>query len=100
MMRLKNSLAIPIIILLIVVACCTLYVGYYINIHSLRSALEARERDRADNVYFTIDSLIKEDINYLSKLSKMVSKNYELSTALSYLLPIRPRPRPLIDADE
>jgi PAS domain S-box-containing protein len=97
MMRLKNSLAIPIIILLIVVSCCTLYVGYYINIHSLRSALEARERDRADNVYFTIASLIKEDINSLSKLSKMVSKNHELSTALSFYYQSGHDPRPLMD---
>ena len=97
MMRLKNSLAIPIIILLIVVSCCSLYLDYYINIHSLRSALEARERDRADNVYFTIDSLIKEDIDSLSKLSKMVSKNHELSTALSHYYQSGHDPRPLID---
>ena len=96
MMRLKNSLAIPIIILLVVIACCTLYVGYYINIHSLRSALEARERDKADNVYFTINSLIKEDINYLSKLSKMVGKNHELATALSFYYQSDNDSRPLI----
>jgi PAS domain S-box-containing protein len=96
MMRLKNSLAVPIIILLVVIACCTLYVGYYINIHSLRSVLEARERDRADNVYFTINSLIKEDTNYLSRLSKMVSKNHELSTALSFYYKSGNDSRPLI----
>ena len=97
MLRLKNSLAIPIIILLIVVSCCTLYVGYYINIHSLRSSLEARERDRADNVYFNINSLIKEDINCLSRLSKMVSKNHELSRALSFYYQSGNDSRPLID---
>ena len=31
---------------------------------------------RADSVYFTINSLIKEDINYLSRLSKLVGKNH------------------------
>ena len=97
MMRLKNSLAIPIIILLVVVSSCTLYVGYYINMHSLRRALEARERDKADSVYFTINSLIKEDISYLPRLSKLVSKNHELSTALSFYYQSGNDSRPLID---
>ena len=96
MMRLRTSLAIPIIILLMVISCSTLYVGYYINIHSLRSALEARERDRADNVYFTIDSLIKEDITSLSKLSKLVAQNHELATALSFYYQSDRDSRPLI----
>ena len=97
MIRLKNSLAIPITVLLVVTACCTLYIGYYINIHSLRSALEARERDRADNVYFTIDSLIKEDIKYLSKSSKLVSQNHELDTALSFYYKSDHDSRPLCE---
>ena len=96
MMRLRTSLAFPIIILLVVIACSTLYVGYYINLHGLRSALEARERDKADNVYFIINSLIKEDVASLSKLSKLVAQNHELATALSFYYQPDRDSRPLI----
>ena len=96
-MKIKNSLAIPIIILLVGVACSTLYVGYYINIHSLHDALEAREKSKAEGVYFIINSLIKEEINHLSKLSKLVSNNHELSEALDFYYKSDLDSRPLVE---
>jgi PAS domain S-box-containing protein len=83
-MRLKNSLAIPIIILLVAVACGTLYTGYYLTIHSLRAVLEARERDKADNAFFIIDSDIKKDVDDLARLTRIISRNQELSAALDF----------------
>ena len=63
-------------------AGCTLYIGYSINIKSLRQTME--KKDKAENAYFIINSLIKDDIQDLSKYSKIISKNKELSAALAF----------------
>ena len=46
-MRFKYSLAYPIIIIISLVAAATLFIGYYLNLHSLQDTIEAREKNRS-----------------------------------------------------
>jgi PAS domain S-box-containing protein len=83
-MRIKGSLAIPILALLITVAVSTLLAGYYLNLHSLRGSLEKKEMEKTKNTLYLIKSLISEEIKNLSALSKALKENRELSSALLF----------------
>ena len=50
-MKLKNSLALPIIFILIVVAFSSLFIGYYFNINLLTKTLEERDQDKNRDIH-------------------------------------------------
>ncbi|MBM4275012.1 MAG: hypothetical protein FJ134_11215 [Deltaproteobacteria bacterium] len=80
---LRKSLTIPIIAIFTAIACGTLFLGYFINISSLKDALETREADKANHINFIISSIIDDDIKRLSELSKVLRENLELVQALA-----------------
>ncbi len=82
-MRWKNSLAVPIVALLLVVAFSMLMVGYYINQRVFYSALEERERDKANSIRFATRSIIDAETRKLSTLSKVLKMNKEISAGLA-----------------
>jgi len=81
--RWKNSLAVPIVALLLVVAFSMLLVGYYINERVFYSALEERERDKVNSIQFATRSIIDAEIRKLSTLSKVLKVNQQLSAGLA-----------------
>jgi two-component system cell cycle sensor histidine kinase/response regulator CckA len=83
-MKPKNSLAVPIIALLILISLSTLLIGYYVNLQALRTALESREMDKTDYVHFIINSIITKEIERLSAVSKVLKENKELTISLIY----------------
>jgi len=83
-MKLKNSLAAPIIALLILISLSTLLIGYYINLHSLNDSLESRERDKTSYVHFIINSIITEEIQKLTAISKLLKENHDLTMSLIF----------------
>jgi signal transduction histidine kinase len=94
-MRLRNSLAIPIISLLILTAISTLVIGYYINIRALEKALIARETDKADHIHFAIKSLLDEQTRYLKSVSQIVAQNQELVLGVKHYFVSRGDSKPL-----
>jgi PAS domain S-box-containing protein len=81
-MKLRNSLAIPIIFILVFVAFSTLFVKYYFNIQTLRKAIESREEDKTEDIYFIINSMIKGEVKNLTALSKVLKENRDLAAGL------------------
>ncbi len=82
-MRWKNSLAVPIIVLLLVVALGMLLVGYYINERVFYSALEERERDKVNSIRFATRSIIDTEIRKLSTLSRVLKVNQQMVSAMA-----------------
>ncbi len=83
-MKLKNSLASPIIVLLLLIPLSTLLIGYYINLKSLNDSLESREIDKTSYVHFIINSIITEEIQKLTALSKLLKENHDLTMSLTF----------------
>ncbi len=81
-MKIRNSLALPIIFILVFVAFSTLFVGYYFNIQILRKSLESREEDKTRDILFIINSMINEEIKNLAILSKVLREDKDLAAGL------------------
>ena len=82
-MKVKKSLAFPIIIILIVVAFSSLFIGYYFNINLLTKTLEERDKAKNRDIIFIINSIIKIENNKLSALTKVLKENNELAKGLA-----------------
>lgn len=82
-MKLKKSLAFPIIFILIVVAFSSLFIGYYFNINLLTKTLEERDENKNRDIIYIINSIIKIEINKLSGLTKVLKENNELAKGLA-----------------
>ncbi|MFZ5451400.1 MAG: ATP-binding protein [Thermodesulfobacteriota bacterium] len=83
-MRFKYSLAFPIILIISLVAAVTLFIGYHLNLSSLRDAIEARETDRSKAIYRAVREKISDDINELKVYSQFLKKDTQLLDALIY----------------
>jgi len=83
-LRWKNSLAIPIVALLLVVAVGMLLIGYVINDRVFYTALEERERDKANSIRFATRSIIDSEVRKLSTLSSLLKTDYGLAAALAH----------------
>jgi len=65
-LRWKNSLAIPVIALLLVVAIGMLLIGYIVNDRVFYTALEEREKDKANSIRFATQSILDAEVRKLS----------------------------------
>ena len=80
-LRWKNSLAIPIVALLLVVAVGMLLIGYLINDRVFYIALEEREKDKANSIRFATRSIIDAEVRKLSTLSGLLKTDDGLAAA-------------------
>ena len=83
-MRFKYSLAYPIIIIISLVAAATLFIGYYLNLHSLQDTIEAREKNRSKAIYRTVQEKISDEIQELKIYSRFLKKDTQILDALAY----------------
>jgi signal transduction histidine kinase len=83
-LRWKNSLAIPIVALLLVVAVGMLLIGYLINDRVFYSALEEREKDKANSIRFATRSMIDAEVRKLSTLSGILKMDDGLAAGLAH----------------
>lgn len=83
-MRWRNSLAIPIVALLLVVAVATLLVGYFINDRGFFSAMEEREKEKGNNILFATRSIVDAEVRKLSTLSNLLKTDQRLSKGLAH----------------
>jgi signal transduction histidine kinase len=82
-LRWKNSLAVPIVALLLVLAVAMLLVGYVINDRVFYTALEEREKDKANSIRFAVRSVIDAEVRKLSTLSSLLKSDEGLSAGLA-----------------
>jgi PAS domain S-box-containing protein len=81
-MKIFRSLLFLIITILTLLACSTLYLGYYLNINTLRATLESRELEKLNGTYATVNSLIKEEAEELLSLADLLKTSDGLLAAL------------------
>ena len=77
-LRWKNSLAVPIVALLMVVAIGMLLIGSVVNDRVFHSALEEREKDKANSIRFATRSIIDAEVRRLSAISKILDTDGDL----------------------
>ena len=82
-MRWKNTLAVPIVALLLVVAIGMLLIGYVVNDRVFFSALEEREKDKANSIRFATRSIIDAEVRRLSTMSKILNTDKDLSAGVT-----------------
>jgi len=83
-MKIFRSLAFLIFLTLTLLACSTLYLGYQLNIHTLRETMEARELDKVQNIYSIIDSMINEETRHAAGFAKILQQSQKLAAGLSF----------------
>jgi len=77
-LRWKNTLAVPIVALLLVVAIVMLLIGYFVNDRVFYSALEEREMDKANSIRFATRSIIDSEVRRLSTISRILNTDEDL----------------------
>ena len=77
-LRWKNTLAVPIVALLLVVAVVMLLIGYFVNDRVFYSALEEREKDKANSIRFATISIIDAEVRRLSTISRILNTDQDL----------------------
>jgi signal transduction histidine kinase len=83
-LRWKNSLAVPIVALLLVVAIGMLLIGYVVNDQVFHFALEERERDKANSIRFATRSIIDDEVRRLSTITKVLHTTEGLSVGITH----------------
>jgi hypothetical protein len=81
-MKIFRSLLFLIITILTLLACSTLYLGYYLNINTLRATLESRELEKLNGTYATVNSLIKEEAEELLSLADLLKTSDGLPSSI------------------
>jgi signal transduction histidine kinase len=97
-LRWRNTLAVPIVALLLVVAIGMLLIGYVINDRVFHSALEEREKDKANSIRFATRSIIDAEVRRLSTISKILNADGNLSTGIARYQHAKGDPGPLKSA--
>jgi len=82
-LRLKNTLAIPIVGLLVVLAVAMLLIGYFVNNRVFYSALEEREKDKANSIRFATRSILDAEVRRLSTISRILNTDRALVDGLA-----------------
>jgi len=94
-LRWKNSLAVPIIGLLLVVATGMLLIGYVVNDRVFHSALEEREKDKANSIRFATRSIIDAEVRRLSTVSRILNTDEDIVAGVTRLRHGKGDPGPL-----
>ncbi|MGZ8463427.1 MAG: ATP-binding protein, partial [Candidatus Deferrimicrobiaceae bacterium] len=81
-MRWKNSLAIPIVALLLAVAIGMLLIGYVINNRVFYTALEGREKDKTNSIRFATLTIIDSEVRKLTTLSNLLNTDGKITAGL------------------
>ncbi len=81
-MRFKDSLAYPLIIIISLVAAATLYIGYSLNLDTLRETIQAREIDKSQAIYRAVKDKIDHEIKEIVVLSQVLKTRRQLLNGL------------------
>src|SRR5260221_130946 len=85
-MRIRSSLALPIVGLLSGLAVIAVLSAYLVNTQAMQSVLQARETDKAQNISFVVEAILDEEIKKLSATSHVLQNNRELTESLDRYL--------------
>ncbi|NJD61948.1 MAG: response regulator [Deltaproteobacteria bacterium] len=80
--KFRNSIAIPIILILLSLTTGILAAGYYINEQVFYTVFEEREKSKASNINLTIESLISSEVKRISGFAKVLKRDTDVAYAL------------------
>ena len=97
-LRPRNTIAIPIVLLLLFIGAGILTAGYYINKSVFHAVFEERESNKARNIHLTIESIVSTEVNRISSLAKILKNDTDIVYGLFHYSGTRGDTRPLKSA--
>jgi PAS domain S-box-containing protein len=97
-LRLRNTIAIPIVLLLLVTGAGILTAGYYINKSVFHAVFEERESNNARNIHLTIESIVSTEVNRISSLARILKNDTDIVYGLFHYSGTQGDTRPLKSA--
>ena len=97
-LRLRNTIAIPAVLLLLFIGAGILTAGYYINKSVFHAVFEERESNKARNIHLTIESIVSTEVNRISSLAKILKNDTDIVYGLFHYSGTRGDTRPLKSA--
>jgi PAS domain S-box-containing protein len=97
-LRPRNTIAIPIVLLLIIIGAGILTTGYYINKSVFHAVFEERESNKAKNINLTIESIVSTEVNRISSLAKILKNDTDIVYGLFHYSGTHGDTRPLMSA--
>jgi PAS domain S-box-containing protein len=94
-MRFRNTIAIPIVLLLVFIAAGILTAGYYINKSVFYTVFEERESNKARNIHLTIESIVSAEANRIAGLAKILKNDTDIAYGLFHYRGTKGDTRPL-----
>ena len=76
--RVRNSIAIPIVMILLSIAVVILVTGYYVNKSVFYSVFEEREGNKARNIHLTIESIVSTEVKRISSMAKILKNDTDI----------------------
>src|SRR3990170_6382831 len=76
--RVRNSIAIPIVLILLSIALVILVTGYYINKSVFYSVFEERESNKARNIHLTIESIVSTEVKRISSMARILKNDTDI----------------------
>jgi PAS domain S-box-containing protein len=76
--RVRNSIAIPIVLILLSIAMVVLVTGYYVNKSVFYSVFEERESNKARNIHLTIESIVATEVKRVSSFAKILKNDTDI----------------------
>jgi len=80
--KFRNSIAIPIILILLSLTAGILAAEYYINKQVFYNVFEEREKSKASNINLTIESLISSEVKRIGSFAKVLKRDTDVAYAL------------------
>ena len=97
-LRPRNTIAIPIVLLLLFIGAGILTAGYYINKSVFHAVFEERESNKARNIHLTIESIVSTEVNRIASLAKILKNDTDIVYGLFHYSGTRGDTRPLKSA--
>jgi PAS domain S-box-containing protein len=97
-LRIRNTVAIPIVLLLLSLTLGVLVSGYYVNKRVFRDVFEERERNRAKGIHLTIESLVSREEKRVSDFASVLKKDTDLNYGLYHYAQTKGDLKPLASA--
>ncbi len=76
--RLRNSIVVPILLVLISIVLFVFVAGYYVNKSVFYSVFEEREGNKARNIHLTIKSIVSTEVQRISSIAKILRNDTDI----------------------
>jgi PAS domain S-box-containing protein len=93
--RPRNTIAFPIVLLLLFIGTGILTAGYYVNKSVFHAVFEERESNKARNIHLTIESIVSTEVNRISSLAKILKNDTDIVYGLFHFSGTNGDTRPL-----